>query len=89
MSVQEYEYHYPEEWTDIHGNRRLTCCCGSELPCSKQGRCNHINPNNRIMKCNREHGHPGQHCRNQFQSGGTAYENIWWSNKRMEVSDEV
>lgn len=25
--------HYPEEWTDRHGVRRLTCVCGEKLPC--------------------------------------------------------
>ena len=27
------EKHYPEEWTDKNGNKRLTCICGNELPC--------------------------------------------------------
>ena len=29
------EKHYPEEWTDSCGNKRLTCWCGNDLPCSE------------------------------------------------------
>lgn len=25
--------HYPEEWTDINGDKQLTCVCGNKLPC--------------------------------------------------------
>jgi hypothetical protein len=28
--------HYPEEWTDAAGKKRLTCICGEELPCPKE-----------------------------------------------------
>ena len=81
MNLPEFERHSPEEWTDKDGNRRLTCECGHELPCPRFGRCNHINPNNRMMKCDREHGHPGEHMRQQTRAGSSEYENRWWPNQ--------
>ena len=29
--------HYPQEWTDKNGNKRISCVCGNELPCKDLG----------------------------------------------------
>lgn len=31
-----------------------------------------------LYQCNRERGHPGEHCRNHKNSYNGQYENVWW-----------
>ena len=74
-------------WTCKHcGERFKTRHAGMKHIAEAHYHCGAPHDLNPEWRCNREAGHPGEHCRQQIRAGSTEYENIWWPNKSVTVA---